>query len=233
MMGHSSLAVLQRYLALIERLNIQCENAWVSSGGETLVFRERRRLVYPTEAGALGMPDEPGPEDMMPLTRGTWVVEPIDEWGFRRAGIEAFEGLTGTLIEFWDAYVPESPSSQVTPLGAAFEEFTQWVIDEAARMGDRCQEIVGEQTRRVDPLEHRPIWFPKQEKTKARWTRMWQLIVQRREEQRKGYDEGEYDDPELKLQDYADYVAPEMMIKAPSTKWVSRVIRAAEAGLPD
>ena len=227
---------VEHFRALIERLNIQCENAWVSSGGETLVFRERRQLVCPTEAGAMGMPDEPEPEDVTPPTRGAWVVKPIDEWDkgrFRQAAIEAFEGLTGTLVQFWDAYVPQSRPSQVAPLGAAFEEFAQWVIDEAARMGDGCQEIVEEQTRRVDPPEHRPPWFPKQEKTKARWRRMWQLIVQRREEQRKGYDEWEYDDPELKLQDYADHVASEMKIRTPSTKWVSWVIRAGEAGWLD
>lgn len=89
------------------------------------------------------MPDEPEPEDTTPSTRGTWVVEPIDEWGFRRAAIEAFQERTDTLVQFWDAYVPESPSSQVDPLGAAFEEFTEWVIDEAmpghSRQGGRVQ----------------------------------------------------------------------------------------------
>lgn len=223
---------VEHFRALIQRLNIQCENAWVSSGGETLVFRERRQLVWPTEAGAMGMPDEPGPEDMTPPTRGTWVVSRI-EGGGPEAAIEAFQERTDTLVQFWDACLPDHTGMRDDALGAAFEEFTAWVIDEAARLGDGCQEIVAEQTGGVDPLEHRPLWFPKQEETKAKWRRMWKLIVQRQEEQRKGYDEGEYDDPELKLQDYADYLAPEMMIKTPSTKWVSRVIRAGEAGWLD
>ena len=136
----------QEFRGQMERLRNLSDGHWKSSDGEwSLVFSEHRN-----ERRGL---------DVTPETRTTWEVFLSPITGKKgHAAIEAYQEAGGkiTRLEFWDGYYPAGvwgPAQDRKPIGPAFEEFCQMVIEEA--LGEASQPPTP-----VDDLDLKPIFDP-------------------------------------------------------------------------
>jgi hypothetical protein len=143
---------INHFRAQMQRLGIEHSGQWLSADGQCLVFWERRQtrrdIVAVTPSSFGGNDHHYNDVDVTPPTRGTWGVWLKLPNGHRDrrhgASIEAFEQAKGeeTLIEFLDGRDPYR-SKRVEPIGAAFKQFAQWIIDEFQKSpSDGQHEIV-------------------------------------------------------------------------------------------
>jgi hypothetical protein len=132
--------------ASMQRLKIKHDGKWLSADGQCLVFWEvrqtRQEIVAVTPSSFGGNEHHYKDVDVTPPTRGTWGVWlklPNGHMDTRHwASIEAFEQPKAqeTLIEFLDGRDPFH-SRRFKPIGTVFEQFAQWIIDEA-RLSSRA-----------------------------------------------------------------------------------------------
>lgn len=192
---------VDRFRALMERLtNLTGRDGWVSSNGERLVWHEhrhtKRELVsvgpspYSRIYGAEGLVRRHYRDiDVTPQTRGSWDVLLFpreSEHPTANAGIEVYELPNGhTRVDFQDGYIPIAPHLNKKPIGPAFEEFCQMVIEEA----------LDEATQPPTPAENGPFDVPW---TARKFERELKAFVDRTGIQCEGADEFEpYSPPSI------------------------------------
>jgi len=145
---------VDHFRALMERLALlHRKDGWASTSGERLGFWEVRKksrelvAVGPDQAPSVQIRRKDGstyprprPQkhyrdvDITPPTRGTWRVS--KRGGNGGAGIEVYGQPDGTVrLDFLDGYAPGlAVANGFPPIGPAFDEFTQMVIEEARGM---------------------------------------------------------------------------------------------------
>lgn len=125
---------IERFQAVMERLENLHDRVWTSSGGTQLRFGDCRHPI----AILIGQTSQDGRHISTSPVRGSWDVTGGHGW----AGIEAYEHPNGhTRVDFLDAYVPGWRTAKREQIGPAFVEFCQMVIEEsraaAGSRGDR------------------------------------------------------------------------------------------------
>jgi hypothetical protein len=155
---------IEHFRAAMERLGVLHRGRWVSSEGLQLEFEEYRHIREELVTSSLsaeelasvppaldcwravwqtGLHSKYYKEvDITPPSRGSWAIilrsgtsQPVEG----RAGIEAYERPEGTTrVDFLDGYLPGARvhRSKWEPIGSAFEEFCQMVIEEAQAADD-------------------------------------------------------------------------------------------------
>jgi hypothetical protein len=176
----------------VERISTLLHGKWTSSGGESLVFRERREreLVAVTQHsppyGKLTFSPTEHYRDSTPEDHSTWLVK--KEGGEECAAIEVCQQPDGhSLVDFLDGYDPSWP--EVSPIGSLFEEFCDWIV---------AQVWTGQPERKSDSR------LPKKQKTRDKWKRVYTIYADLKREYRQLWDEGSIDGPEVKMEDLAE-----------------------------
>lgn len=136
---------VEHFRAQMQRLQrLYLPDGWLASTGERLSFwEERQTRRKPIGVGTSSMrmwPGQPrtetiyGEVDVTPSTRCSWQVEPLEKEAPGCAGIEAYEQPNSTtLLHFLDGYHPYWPIREVRPIGVAFVEFCEVVINEVCQ----------------------------------------------------------------------------------------------------
>jgi hypothetical protein len=131
----------------MRRLVVHHANEWKSTEDVKLFFQEfpdiERELVGVTPSqGVFGPSVEYHYKnvDKTPSNCGSWIVWALNKGG-GKAGIEAYQQLNQTIVDFWDGYMPLHPTLKFTPIGAAFEEFCDMVVRETHAASDEAAKL--------------------------------------------------------------------------------------------
>lgn len=119
-------ALMQR----LERLHASA-NGWIASNGERLRFGEERQMKYERHERV----------DVTPPTRGSWCVllfgpERVKSY----AAIEAYQQPDHVKLDFFDGSFPDVPGVPYPPIGAAFDEFCDMIVNEAESPSELVQQ---------------------------------------------------------------------------------------------
>lgn len=127
---------IEQFRAVMERLEILYNRIWVSSDGTQLEFVDSRHSTAIFIGQCRGGEDDGRQISTSPV-RGSWDVswrplEVVECYLSRNAGLEAYEQPNKhTRVDFLDNYIPGKRNWKCEPIGPAFGEFCQMVIEEA------------------------------------------------------------------------------------------------------